>query len=218
MSDFWVFGYGSLMWFPGFDFVEARPAVLTGFHRALCIWSVRYRGSPERPGLVFGLQAGGACQGLAFRVARAHAARTAAYLRDRELVTGVYRAEMRPVRLNDGAHETVRALTFTANRAARQYAGSLPEARQVEIVKASRGVSGGNADYVRNTARHLDDMGIRDLSTLRIARRLGSIGCNAPRTYPQHLTPRLPTDKALRCGLQRNLSVGRVEPSRDPTA
>src|SRR5687767_8101396 len=90
-NDLWVFGYGSLIWRPGFDFIERAPARLIGAHRALCVLSHVHRGTPERPGLVLGLDRGGACRGVAFRVAGAHRAETIAYLRSREQVTMVYR-------------------------------------------------------------------------------------------------------------------------------
>src|SRR3979490_2940413 len=88
-GDLWVFGYGSLMWRPGFDFLERVPARLIGEHRALCVYSFVHRGTPEKPGLVLGLDHGGACRGIAFRVAEKQRNDTVAYLRAREQVTGV---------------------------------------------------------------------------------------------------------------------------------
>ncbi len=93
-GDLWVFGYGSLIWNPGFAFVEQVPARLIGEHRSLCIYSLVHRGTPEKPGLVLGLDRGGACQGIAFRVAPEHRDATVAYLREREQVTSVYREVM----------------------------------------------------------------------------------------------------------------------------
>ncbi len=207
-SDLWVFGYGSLMWKPGFAFEEKHRAVLTGFHRALCIYSVHYRGSPEFPGLVFGLAAGGCCEGMAFRVPAGAVAETVAYLRDREQVTGVYRAEMRLVRLTAPGHRQVRALTFIANPTARQYAGQLPAATQMRIVRASRGSSGPNAEYVRNTAAHLRELGVRDRKIEQVVAMLGPAGRGgALLPYPRHLAPRLPGDRALRSGYQRNIRL-----------
>ncbi len=207
-ADLWVFGYGSLMWKPGFPFLEKHRAVLTGFHRALCIYSVRYRGTSEFPGLVFGLDAGGFCEGMAFRVAGPDVAATVDYLRDREQVTGVYRAEMRPVRLRGDSVSTVRALTFVANPNARQYAGRLPIAVQTRIVLASKGVSGPNAEYVLNTAEHLRLLGVRDRIIEQVVAMLGTAGRNgALLPYPRHLAPRLPSDRALRSGYQRNVRL-----------
>ena len=94
-DDLWVFGYGSLIWRPGFDFLERVPARLIGAHRALCVFSHVHRGTPGRPGLVLGLDFGGACRGVAYRVAAKKRADTIAYLRAREQATNVYRETMR---------------------------------------------------------------------------------------------------------------------------
>jgi len=204
MTDLWVFGYASLIWKPGFPFVEQHRATLIGFHRALCIYSVRYRGSSKRPGLVFGLDAGGFCEGVAFRVAAEHVAATTTYLRDREQVTGAYRAQQRLVELTHGGGE-VRALCFIANPHHRQYAHGLPVATQVQVVRASKGTSGPNADYVLNTAAHLAELGIRDSKVAHIAARLGR--CPGPAEYPCQAVRPLPPGRALRCGYQRNLVV-----------
>jgi glutathione-specific gamma-glutamylcyclotransferase len=202
MNDLWVFGYGSLIWKPGFPFAEQRRATLVGFHRALCIFSVRYRGTPAFPGLVFGLDAGGFCDGVAFRVASENVVATERYLRDREQVTGAYQAQRRLVELAHSGGE-VRALCFIANRFHPQYAGGLPVAAQVRVVRASKGVSGLNADYVMSTADHLHDLGIRDRHVAHLASRLGRSAGAPP--YPRTAVPRLPPDRALRCGYQRNL-------------
>jgi len=204
MADLWVFGYGSLIWKPGFPFLEQRRATLFGFHRALCVYSVRYRGTSARPGLVFGLDAGGFCEGMAFRVAPEDAAATIAYLRDREQVTGVYRAERRLVELVHGAGD-VRALAFTANRYHPQYAGRLPAETQMRVVRAARGVSGPNAEYVRNTAEHLAELGVRDRQVALVSSMLGRTSGALP--YPRTQVAPLPPDRALRCGYQRNLTV-----------
>ncbi len=124
-EDLWVFGYGSLMWRPGFEFVERVPARLIGLHRALCVYSFVHRGTPERPGLVLGLDRGGMCRGIAFRVTAAAHAATIAYLRAREQVTTVYLETMRRIELEETARRQVRALCFIVDRSHVQYAGRL---------------------------------------------------------------------------------------------
>ncbi|SEQ65553.1 cation transport protein ChaC [Faunimonas pinastri] len=170
MSDLWVFGYGSLIWRPGFSFLEAQQGRLIGLHRALCIRSWVHRGSPESPGLVLGLDRGGTCRGLAFRVAAAEAEKVIAYLREREQVTSVYLERMRDVRLENG--EAVRAVTYIADRSHEQYAGALGEDEAFAIVSSAHGQSGPNADYVVNTAEHLASLGMPDRKLDRLAKRL----------------------------------------------
>jgi cation transport protein ChaC len=157
--DFWVFAYGSLMWRPGFDFAEARPALLRGYHRAFCIASTHYRGSPERPGLVLGLDRGGACRGRAYRVAAEHALPVARYLHEREMISGVYEPRWVRVRTAEGP---VTAATYVADRGHAQYAGKLPEERILALIRQGIGSAGSNIDYLANTVRHLDELGIAD--------------------------------------------------------
>src|SRR5215470_9364387 len=122
-EDLWVFGYGSLMWRPGFDFIERVEARLIGAHRSLCVYSFVHRGTPERPGLVLGLDLGGACRGVAFRVTAADRAKTIAYLRAREQVTMVYRESIRRVWLEGDPQRQVSALCYVVDRSHPQYAG-----------------------------------------------------------------------------------------------
>lgn len=159
-DDLWVFGYGSLMWRPGFPFVESCHAQLYGYHRALCILSHVHRGTPERPGLVLGLDRGGRCHGVAFRVPAAEAEPTLHYLREREQATSVYLERHLPVRFPDG--RTVTALSYVADRRHPQYAGRLDFERVLGIVRAGVGISGRNPDYVRSTYEHLAGMGVID--------------------------------------------------------
>lgn len=159
-EDLWVFGYGSLIWRPGFAFLERGGARLHGFHRSLCIYSHVHRGTPERPGLVLGLDRGGVCRGVAFRVAAERAEETIAYLREREQATAVYLERRLPVRLDDGRRIT--ALTYIADRGHGQYAGRLTHATVMELVRHGIGISGENPDYVRLTHEHLHEMGIHD--------------------------------------------------------
>lgn len=172
MSEFWVFGYGSLMWRPGFPFLDAVPARLNGGHRSLCVLSFVHRGTRDNPGLVLGLDQGGSCRGVAFRVAAADAEATLAYLRARELVTQVYREVERPVRLEAAPHETVRALTYVVDRRHEQYAGRLEGPALLAHVRDAAGLSGRNRDYVLSTARHLEAAGVHDPQLSWLARQL----------------------------------------------
>ena len=160
MGDFWVFGYGSLIWRPGFAHVETRRARLHGFRRALCVRSFRHRGTEERPGLVLGLDRGGSCVGLAFRVPGGLRDEVMAYLRERELVTKVYEERILSVTLDDGTR--VPALAYVVDRSHAQYAGALEAQDACAIVSGAVGYSGPNEDYVLNTVEHLKALRIRD--------------------------------------------------------
>ena len=159
-EDLWVFGYGSLMWRPGFEFEEQSPALVRGFHRSLCIFSHVHRGTPEKPGLVLGLDRGGACRGVGFRVAAHRRRDTLAYLREREQVTTVYREVWLPARLHDG--RLVSCVAYVVDRAHPQYAGRLPASDLLKLVAQGHGVSGANVDYVQSTHEHLLASGIMD--------------------------------------------------------
>jgi cation transport protein ChaC len=147
-EDLWVFGYGSLIWRPGFDHVERQPARLIGAHRALCVFSHVHRGTPERPGLVLGLDLGGACRGVAYRVTARQRAATIAYLRAREQATSVYRETLRSVTLLTEPERRVSALVYMIDRGHVQYAGRLDLATQLHLVRQGHGQSGPNRDYV----------------------------------------------------------------------
>jgi glutathione-specific gamma-glutamylcyclotransferase len=175
-GDIWVFGYGSLMWQPGFLYEEAVHAMLCGAHRALCIYSHVHRGTPRQPGLVLGLDNGGTCEGIAFRVAARHTRTTVAYLRRREQVTNVYRPAWRWVSLKRAEPEMARALCYMVDRRHCQYAGALPLVLQARLVQRGRGQSGKNTDYVINTVRHLRECGIVDQRLERLMPMLGRRG------------------------------------------
>jgi cation transport protein ChaC len=168
-GDLWVFGYGSLMWRPGFDFLERVPARLIGEHRALCIYSFDHRGTPERPGLVLGLDRGGTCRGIAFRVKAERRAEVVAYLRAREQTTNVYREVMRSVWLDNDARERVSALTYVADRGHVQYAGRLSLRDQLRHVLQGHGRSGNNRDYVITTVKAIEAEGFRDAPLHQLA-------------------------------------------------
>ena len=168
--DLWVFAYGSLLWNPGFPRLESLPARVRGYHRSLCVYSHVHRGTPERPGLVLGLDRGGSCRGLAYRVAAKDADATLAYLRAREQVTAVYVEARLPVELDDG--RTIRSIAYVVDRNHYQYAGRLPTDDIVRHVVGGNGASGPNVDYVLASHAHLRDMGIRDHTLDEVVARL----------------------------------------------
>jgi cation transport protein ChaC len=171
-EEFWVFGYGSLMWRPGFDFAEQRPARLNGAHRALCVISHFHRGSPEAPGLVLVLDRGGSCRGVAFRVPKELREPTVAYLREREQVTSVYLEKTRLVDLLDGDRRRVSALCYLVDRGHPQYAGAMAPEEQLHHVRRGHGKSGANVDYVLATIDAMHALGIRDRGLEWLAEKL----------------------------------------------
>jgi cation transport protein ChaC len=176
-GELWVFGYGSLMWRPGFAYLDKVPARLIGLHRALCVFSFVHRGTPARPGLVLGLDRGGMCRGIAFRVASALRAKTISYLRSREQVTTVYLETMRRIELEDEQKRKVSALCYIVDRGHVQYAGRLSLAESLHYVRQGHGRSGQNRDYVLETVRALEALGYRESELHLLAKRLaGSQG------------------------------------------
>ncbi|MCU0885703.1 MAG: gamma-glutamylcyclotransferase [Beijerinckiaceae bacterium] len=169
-EDLWVFGYGSLMWRPGFAFEERQVARLSGFHRSLCVYSHVHRGTPDKPGLVMGLDRGGSCKGLAYRVHHARAPETIAYLREREQVTSVYVERIVPITLQGGMRRL--ALTYSVDSSHAQYAGRLDRERLLHHVTQGHGVSGPNPDYVLRTHDQLLDLGLQDPVLSWLARAL----------------------------------------------
>jgi cation transport protein ChaC len=175
MTDsFWVFAYGSLMWRPGFDYDETLPGYLFGWHRAMCILSTRYRGCPERPGLVLGLDRGGSCKGLVYRVAGSEGPSVRRYLHEREMLTGVYTPRFAPVRLVDGRR--VSAYVFTARPDHRQYAGRLSLEQAAELIRQGNGSVGSSRDYLASTVAHLDALGVPDQALRQLLRLVDSAG------------------------------------------
>jgi cation transport protein ChaC len=158
-SDLWVFGYGSLMWRPGFAHLERHFGVVHGFHRAFCVYSHVHRGTRARPGLVLGLDSGGSCKGVAYRVRAADAEAVVEYLMQREMATRVYMPRWVTVRIGDQA---VRAHTYTAAHNHEQYAGKLTPEQAARYIKGSNGRSGNNVEYLLNAVAHLDELGIAD--------------------------------------------------------
>ena len=194
-QDRWVFGYGSLMWRPGFPFIDRRRATLHGRRRAFCIYSVHHRGTYERPGLVLGLAPGGSTRGVAYRVAAADWAGTFAYLREREQPTETYVEAWRDVRIDGNGPAA--SLVFLSDPHHQQWAGTLALERQAELIDGATGQSGRNIDYLRDLVLHLREEGVRDhgmerLLTMVEAREAGATppastpgsGTMAPRRSP----------------------------------
>lgn len=168
-GELWVFGYGSLMWDPGFTHDHSCPALLRGYHRAFCIYSVRFRGTYEKPGLVLGLNRGGACRGIAFRVPAAQVASAVVALWAREMPRAVYLP--RTVRLTL-ADKTVDALAFVANTRHDHYVGDLALDDTARVIACCSGLRGHNTEYLCNTLRHLDQLGVRDTTLHKLYRRV----------------------------------------------
>lgn len=208
--DIWIFGYGSLMWNPGFDFAEARRARLTGYHRAFCIYSIHYRGTQRRPGLVLGLDRGGVCDGIAFLIAPERSREVLAYLRRRELIYGVYREALVPLDIShapDQPPRTVWAVTYIAERAHPAYAGCLPLAREASLIRRSAGQGGTNLDYFLSTLRHLRELGI---SEPRLDRLVTLTGAMVARAVVNTGGGRSPTAALTRAWAERAISTPRT--------
>jgi len=163
-GNFWVFAYGSLMWNPGFEFVESAPGIVHGYHRRLCLWSVRYRGDIKQPGLVLGLARGGSCRGYAYRIEQSHQQETLDYLCERELITGAYDAKVCQVNLDSG--EKVNAITFVSKIEHPHFAQKMTTEDTVKIVNNAKGCRGCNREYVLNTVKRMNQMEIFNACSL----------------------------------------------------
>jgi cation transport protein ChaC len=161
----WVFGYGSLMWDPDFTYDHAAPALLRGYHRAFCISSVRHRGTHDKPGLVLGLNRGGACRGIAYRVPADAAASALDALWAREMPSAAYKPRLLRVTLEN---KSVMALTFVADTRHERYVGDLAVEEVAHLIAGGTGERGHNAEYLCNTLRHLEELGVRDAALHRI--------------------------------------------------
>ncbi|MDX2144073.1 MAG: gamma-glutamylcyclotransferase [Rhodospirillaceae bacterium] len=159
-DDFWIFGYGSLMWRPGFPFVETRGATLNGFHRDLCLTSIHYRGTRDKPGLVCGLCPGGECKGRAFRIAPDDVGRVVAYLDERELISYIYIPRHLPIELDSGRAALARV--YVADDGHAQFAGGWSVAKKAEHVAQGVGSEGRSLDYLANIVAHMEELGIVD--------------------------------------------------------
>jgi len=181
-GDVWFFAYGSLMWDPGFEPVEVRPARLYGWHRQFCVWSRRYRGTFDAPGLVLGLDRGGSCIGRALRIAKADRARVFGYLEEREMPEEIYSCrKLRAVT----PRGPVSAYAFVVNRDNFLYAGRLAPETIAGHIACCAGQRGPNLAYLENTVRHLDELGIGDGPMHRLldmVERLATVGAK-PRKH-----------------------------------
>jgi cation transport protein ChaC len=165
-GDLWIFGYGSLMWSPGFRYSEKATALVRGYHRALCILSSRYRGTPEKPGLVMGLCRGGSCWGMVFRVPAVRVRRVLATLWKREMLNKVYKPTLIPVTASPGRR--MHALAFVADTAHRQYVHELDLHGRARLVAQGIGQRGRCVDYIRNTLEHMLALGVNDPHLARV--------------------------------------------------
>jgi cation transport protein ChaC len=163
-NDLWVFAYASLMWRPDFEHTEVCDAILHGYHRRLCLYSFQYRGTPECPGLVFGLDKGGSCRGRVLRVAAKNVDDVVTYLYEREMINGVYNPTMASTLIKpaDGPPIKAVSLAFIADREHQQYTGPLQNDEAVRLIRQGKGKGGPCIDYLTNTARHLRELGLVD--------------------------------------------------------
>ncbi|MGC3938230.1 gamma-glutamylcyclotransferase [Roseobacter sp. EG26] len=158
----WVFGYGSLLWNPGFEVAEQVVATLPGYARSFCMWSIHHRGTEEHPGLVLALdeEPAHACEGVALAVASGQEATTLSYLRERELISSAYLERELDIDLTDGRR--VQALCYVINPDHVQYCGGMPLEQQAQIISTAKGGMGPNTEYLYNTAAHLTEIGLHD--------------------------------------------------------
>lgn len=180
-DELWVFGYGSLIWNPGFAFAERRLATLPGYRRAFCMASMHYRGTPEHPGLVLALDRdeGERCAGVGYRIDAAAAAATLDYLRERELVSYAYDEVRLAIALDRG--DEVEAVAFVSNREHPQYRGGLSLDEQAAVIAEAVGPMGPNADYLLKTVDGLEALGLHDAELVALAELVRRRHATAPR-------------------------------------
>jgi cation transport protein ChaC len=178
-DGFWVFGYGSLVWQPGFTYADRQIARMAGYARSFCMWSIHHRGTEAEPGLVLALdQCDGAfCDGVAFFVPSQTAAETLAYLRERELISSAYLEEVHPILFRDG--RSVMSYAYVVDRDHVQYCGGLPLERQAEVISQAVGGRGPNSEYLFNTAQHLTQIGLSDPDLDWLAERVKKLSQRA---------------------------------------
>lgn len=192
-GDLWIFAYGSLMWRPDFVYAERYAARLDGWHRRFCILSRHYRGSAVHPGLLLGLDRGGSCEGMAFKVAPSDAAGVLAYLRVREQISGVYREARRPIKLQGAGvqiQSAIRmAVVFLAEPAHPSFSARLPVPLQARIIASAKGTTGSNLEYLAQTLEALQPLGIRERELERIAAVIGYSRISQRRIIPSRRWP-----------------------------
>jgi glutathione-specific gamma-glutamylcyclotransferase len=159
-DEAWVFAYGSLMWNPALEFAESSACHVEGWHRSFCFWTPLGRGTPELPGLMLALERGGACEGIAYRLAPEQVKSELAILWNREMLAGFYKPQWVPATLRDG--RTVTAVTFEVDTGHCQYCGDLPVDKQAHHIAFAEGRRGACRDYLANTAAHARALGIHD--------------------------------------------------------
>src|SRR6266850_7578495 len=177
-GDLWVFGYGSLMWSPGFSYRQKALGRIHGYHRALCILSTRYRGTRRKPGLVMGLCRGGSCWGMAFRIAARDVRRALNRLWNREMPRRVYEPKFVPAKLPNG--RTVAALAFLADPQHPSYVRELDLHGRARLVAQGIGQCGPCVDYIRNTLDHMHEVGVRDPHLERVLHAALSLQSSQP--------------------------------------
>jgi cation transport protein ChaC len=165
LDNVWVFAYGSLIWSPSFHFVERRPAIVHGYHRRYCLWAHLGRGSPDQPGLMLGLEPGGACGGAIFRIAPEAVESELGLLWDREMVSGAYVPRIVQARSGE---QRFPAVAFTVNRSHERYSGRLTLAEIADAIAVAEGDLGSSRDYLFHTVEHLEEMGVSDRRLRRL--------------------------------------------------
>lgn len=175
-DDLWIYGYGSLIWRPEFSFAESRPALLRGYHRSLCLWSRVNRGTPERPGLVFGLDVGGSCRGVVYRIPASDVPHTLTELWKREMPSGAYIPKWLSCATEPSA---VQALAFVMDRSQPAYISGLTQEQLVAIVQHAHGSYGPCTEYVLETAQALEQAGIHDRKLDTLVRELKAISADS---------------------------------------
>ena len=178
-GDVWLFAYGSLIWNPLIHYVEKRVGTVHGYHRCFCLWSHIGRGTKAKPGLMLGLERGGACRGIAYRIAEAQAAEELEVVWRREMLTGAYAPRWVTAVTKEGP---LQAIAFLINRNHERYAGRLPEDRIIATIAEAQGPLGACATYLFNTVAHLEDLGIRDRRLARLRDRVAAKQAESGRT------------------------------------